>query len=37
MYNIPKSSKILDVNSIFKALVKDVAPNIDIHSLEKEV
>ena len=33
IYSIPNSSKRLDINSIFKALVKD----IDIHSVEKEV
>ena len=37
VYSIPKSSKRQDVNSIFKVLVKDYAPNIDIHSVEKEI
>ena len=37
VYSIPKSSKRPDVNSIFKVLVKDYAPNIDIHSVEKEI
>ena len=32
-----KNSKITDVNSIFKDLVKNNATNIDIHSIEKEV
>ena len=30
-------SKRPNINSIFKALVKDNATNIDIHSVEKEV
>ena len=28
MYSVPESSKIPDVNSIFKALLKDFASNI---------
>lgn len=35
--SIWKNSKITDVNSIFKDLVKNNATNIDIHSIEKEV
>ena len=37
IYSIRKSSKSPDINIIFKALVKDNATNIDIHSVEKEV
>ena len=32
-----ESSKRPDINAIFKAVVKDNATNIDIHSVEKEV
>ena len=35
IYSIRKSSKRPDINSISKALVKDNATNIDIHSVEK--
>ena len=37
IYSIQKSSKRPDINSISKALVKDNAINIHIHSVEKEV
>ena len=37
IYSIWGSSKRLDINSIFKALVKDNATNIGIHSAAKEV
>ena len=37
IYSIRKGSKRPDINSIFKALVKDSVTNIDIHSVEKEV
>ena len=37
IYSIRKGCKRLDINSIFKALVKDNTTNIDIHSVEKEV
>ena len=37
IYSIRKSSKRPDINSIFKALMKNNATNIDMHSVEKEV
>ena len=37
IYSIQKSSKRPDINSISKALVKDNATNMHIHSVEKEV
>ena len=37
IYSIREGSKIPDISSIFKALVKDNATNIDIHNVEKEV
>ena len=36
-YSFRESSKRPDINSIFKAVVKDNVPNIDIHSVGKEV
>ena len=36
-YSFRKISKRPNINSIFKALVKDNATNMDIHSVEKEV
>ena len=37
IYSIQKSSKRLDISSIFKALVKNNTRNIDTHTFEKEV
>ena len=37
IYSIREGSKRPDISSIFKALAKDNATNIDIHNVEKEV